>query len=136
MTETTILKRTLLAVGRLAHVRAWRNNTGQAWMGRAIRIAKAGKIIVNPGDVVIRDARPVQFGLKGSGDIIGLRAVKITPQHVGLTIGQFMSIETKTATGRTTEQQEKFGAMVASLGGLYMVARDPSDAEKILKGSE
>ena len=136
MTETAILKRTLLAIGKLANVRTWRNNTGMAWMGRTVRIHRAGKVIVNPGDVVIRDARPVQFGLKGSGDIIGIKALKITPAHVGLTIGQFVSVETKTQTGRQTEQQEKFGAMVSSLGGLYTVARDPDQAAEIIRGGE
>ena len=134
MTETAILKRTLLALGRLPLARSWRNNTGQAWMGKVVRIARRGTVHVEPGDVVIRGARPVQFGLKGSGDIHGLRAVTITEAHVGTVIGQYFSVETKTATGRQSEQQKKFGEMVNSLGGLYIVARDPEEAARIIGG--
>lgn len=133
MTETAILKRTLIALGKIASFRGWRNNTGQAWMGRAQRIARAGLISVQPGDVVIHGARPVSFGLPGSADILGLRAVRITPAHVGTTLAQFVAVETKTETGRQSEQQRKFERMVSSLGGLYIVARDADEAARIVR---
>ena len=133
MTETAILKRTLIALGRIATFRGWRNNTGQAWMGAAQRIARAGLIDVRPGDVVIRNARPVSFGLPGSSDILGLRAVTIGPHHVGMKLAQFVAVETKTESGRQSEQQKKFERMVRSLGGLYIVARDPDESAKAVR---
>ena len=137
MTETALLKRTLLALGRISAARLWRNNTGQAWMGHAVRVARAGLIDVRPGDVVIRQARPVQFGLPGSGDIHGLRTITIRPEHVGMKIGQYVSVETKTAKGRQSEQQVKFGRMVTARGGLYIVARDADEAaETVRRGTE
>jgi len=134
MKETPLLKRIILKLGKISTARAWRNNTGTAWMGKTTVIKTPGHVHVRSGDVLIRNGRPVQFGLPGSGDIIGLRAVEITPELVGATIGQFVSVEVKTDTGRQSEQQKKFGAMVENLGGLYLVARSEEEAEAAIRG--
>lgn len=57
-----------------------------------------------------------------SGDLIGIRPVTITPQHVGSTIGQFVSRECKrpgwTYRGDAHEQaQANWAALVTRYGG-------------------
>lgn len=76
----------------------------------------------------------VKYGVgnPGGSDLIGLRTVTITPQMVGQQIGQFVALEIKTPAGRTTEQQERFLAMVRTLGGLAGVARSVDEAQKLL----
>lgn len=91
--------------------RLWRNNVG-----------------------VLEDAngRPVRYGLANdspqvnrvmkSADLIGINPVLITAQHVGQTIGQFMSIECKAEgwhyTGSPHEEaQQNWATLVLSLGG-------------------
>lgn len=116
-TETSIVQKTLLALQRLP-LRVWRNNTGQAWMGKAMPL-KAGQVITaRHGDVLIRGAHPVRFGLPGSSDVLGL---------VGPS-GRFLAVECKTLKGEQHEQQEKFQAMVERFGGVYVLVRDPATA--------
>ena len=76
---------------------------------------------------------PVRYGLCndssklnkrfGSSDLIGIKPVTITPQHVGQTIGQFVSVEVKEPgwVFKGTEHEEKqqrWLHLVASKGGL------------------
>ena len=133
MKESSILAKIELAIGSLAKTITWRHNTGQAWMGKFQRVATPGMVRVNAGDVVIRNARPVKFGLPGSGDIIGLRSITIDESMVGKTIGQFISVEVKTKTGRLADQQAKFGGMVRRHGGIYVVATSPEEATAALE---
>lgn len=136
--EKSILNQCLVALSKVPGVRCWRNNTGQAWTGRKIVRLEPGAVIrAGQRDVLIRDGRPIQFGLPGSGDIIGLRQVTITQDMVGQRIGQFMAVETKSEKGRQSDQQQRFEAMVNGLGGTYVLARSPEEArEKIRGGSD
>ncbi len=47
---------------------------------------------------------------------------------IGCYRGRFVAIEVKTETGRQSQQQRRFQAAVERAGGLYVVARSPSDA--------
>lgn len=92
-------------------MRVWRNNSG---------------VLTNEAGT------PVRFGLANdsakmnqrlkSHDLIGVRPVLIGPEHVGQTIGQFVSFECKpegwyyTGTPRE-EAQAAWGALIVSLGG-------------------
>lgn len=92
-------------------MRLWRNNVGQL------------------NDV---NGRPVRYGLCNdspalnrvlkSGDLIGIDPVRITREHEGSVIGQFVSFETKqedwhfTGTPRE-EAQQRWAELVISLGG-------------------
>lgn len=111
--ETVIQQQIRLALGRRSDLRLFRNNTG---------------CLPDP-----RTGRPVQFGLaRGSADLIGLRIVTITPDMVGQRIAVFTSIEVKTATGRTTPEQQNWLHMVRRAGGFAGVARSVRDAEEIV----
>lgn len=120
--EKRILNESLVAITALPDVLAWRNNSGQAWQGSQYRAATGQRIVVQPGMVILMDARPISFGLAGSADILGVCR------------GRGFGIETKTPTGRQSDQQRKFQAAFERAGGLYGVARSPDEAVAILMG--
>jgi hypothetical protein len=112
-TEQQIQQRIRLALSR-GPVRLWRNNTG-----------------------ALRDQRGqlVRFGLcEGSSDLIGYRTVTITPDMVGRQIAQFVALEIKAPTGRTTAPQRQFLATCQAAGAVAGVARNQADAEALLAG--
>ena len=109
--EHEIQQRIRLACGRGA-VRLWRNNTGAL------------------GD---QQGRYVRFGLcKGSSDLIGLRALEITPELVGQRLAQFVALEIKTAQGVLSPVQRAFLRLVQELGGVAAVCRSVEEAEQLL----
>lgn len=88
---------------------------------------------------VLKDdtGRPVRYGLGNespqvnkvikSGDIIGIRKVLILPQHVGFTIGQFVSIEAKESAwsySHTEREQAQLNwiQLITANGGHAMFA--------------
>jgi hypothetical protein len=113
MTEAELLHDMRLELGQLPGVVVWRNNVGVAkYPGRA----------------------GVPYGLcRGASDIIGLRSVVITTDHVGQTLAQFVAVEVKTATGRLSLEQDMFLKLVHSKGGLAICARDITEARAALK---
>jgi hypothetical protein len=131
MKESNILKRIMLELAGKATV--FRNNTGQAWVGNATVVRQPRTVHVSPGDVVIREARPLHAGLvKGSSDLIGWTKVRMLPRHVGRDFALFTAIEGKGASGRVTPEQENFINQVARAGGLAGIARSPEDAVQIV----
>jgi hypothetical protein len=128
MNETTILQRIRLALGRVPGLRAFRNNCGQAWMGKVIKRTADMIVIQNP--------RPVQFGLHpGSADLIGWRSVTITPDMVGKRLAVFTSVEVKTPAGKLRPDQANWQAQVEEAGGIAIVARSEADALVPLQNS-
>lgn len=120
MQETPVLKQIMLALGCLPKLRIWRNNTGQLWSGSQIIKFDRGKTVyVEKGDVLLKNAYPVKFGLEGSADILGI----IAPD------GRFLAIEVKRPKGgRQSERQQNFEGMVKAMGGIYILARSPEEA--------
>jgi hypothetical protein len=109
--EHEIQQRIRLACGR-GPVRLWRNNTGA---------------------LVDQQGRFVRFGLcKGSSDLIGLRALEITPELVGQRIAQFIALEVKTAQGVLSPEQRAFLRLVQQLGGVAAICRSVEEAEQLL----
>lgn len=76
---------------------------------------------------------PVDYGLcVGSSDLIGIRPIRITEEHVGKVIGQFVAIETKAPgmKSKATEAQKTFLALIERFGGLAALADNPEDVLK------
>jgi hypothetical protein len=121
-------QRILLAHGS-GPVRLWRNNVGTGWAGQATRVTQGNlQAIANtirPGDVVIRNGRPLHAGLcVGSSDLIGYRQVN--------GVAQFVALEVKSATGRPTAEQTRFLSHITSAGGCAAVVRSVDDAYSVL----
>lgn len=109
--ERKIQNEIRLAVGRHPGATIWRNQVG----------------------VTVHAGRTVTYGLcRGSSDLIGIREVLITPEHVGKTIGQFVALEIKTETGRLSAEQSMYLALVNKRGGVGVVVMSPEDAIEAL----
>ena len=129
MSEHITQQRILLACGS-GSVRLWRNNVGTGWAGLATKVTPGNLRTVSqalrPGDVVIRQGRPLHAGLcVGSSDLIGYRVVD--------RVAQFVALEVKSATGRPTAQQVQFLDHINAVGGLAGIARSVDDAAAILR---
>jgi hypothetical protein len=133
-TEQTIQNRILQAVSRGA-ARLFRCNTGQGWAGRAQRISRADHVLVQPGDVIVRDARPLHAGLTvGGADLIGWRTVEVTADMVGQRLAVFTAVEVKSARGRVSPAQRQFLDAVLQAGGRAGVAHCEDEAREIVDG--
>lgn len=119
--EKAILNDTLVALSAEPDTIVWRNNTGQAWQGQRVERRIGSTIEVTPGMVILQNARPISFGLPGSGDGMGASA------------GIPLAVETKTATGRQAEIQRNFQRRWEQCGGLYILARSPEQAVRELR---
>jgi hypothetical protein len=87
-------------------------------------VAWAERMNVGAGKLVFPDgttSRFIRFGWKGCGDIIGQ-----------MVDGRFLSIEAKRKSGRSSDDQIAFAAMVNANGGLAFVARSIDDLRKHL----
>lgn len=87
-----------VALGRVADLTLWRNNTG-----------------------ALKDSsgRVVRYGLAvGSADLIGILA----------PAGRLVALEVKTTSGRTTPEQNLFLDLVRRRGGFAAVVRSAEDA--------
>lgn len=110
MSESAISNEIRLEASQLG-IRLWRNNVGATYTpaGQFIRFGLAN------------DSAQLNKAIK-SADLIGIRPILITPAHVGLTIGQFISREVKNAgwnyTGTERERaQLAWAELINSLGG-------------------
>ena len=98
------------------HSRMWRNNCGVLIDSRGQRVT---------------------YGLcPGSSDLIGLRALTITPEMVGETVAVFVAVEVKRPDfrGKVPEHQQQFITTVRELGGRAGFATSVSEAAAILAG--
>jgi hypothetical protein len=128
MSEHITQQRILLACGS-GDTRLWRNNVGTGWAGQATKVTpgnlRAVAQALRPGDVVIRQGRPLHAGLcVGSSDLIGYRVVD--------GVAQFVALEVKSATGRPTAQQVQFLDHINAVGGSAGIVRSVEDAHKVL----
>ena len=124
MGEHVVQQKILLACGS-GNTRLWRNNVGTGWAGQATKIQRRGMVAVEPGDVIVRQARPLHAGLcVGSSDLIGYRQVA--------GVAQFVALEVKSAAGRPTAQQVQFLDHITSVGGCAGIVRSVEDAQTVL----
>lgn len=91
----------------------YRNNTGQAWQGTRLPVSVGQFVKVEPNMVILREARPLKFGLPGSSDVLGVQQ------------GRAVAVEFKTAIGRQSAQQKLFERAWTLAGGIYVLARSP-----------
>lgn len=100
--------------------RLWRNNRG---------------VLRNP-----ETGRPVRFGLANetpaegrtyaSADLIGVAPTLITPAHVGLTLGLFVSVEVKATDVRplqVPQAQRNWLALMQSLGCIATITNGETE---------
>lgn len=121
MNEIAFGKRIALMASQLGH-RIFRCNRGEGWIGKATFFTESAKVEVYPGDVVIRKAKRIQFGLcNGNGDYIGFSST-----------GRFISLELKTETGKIRPEQEAFAEAVRRSGGIAGIVRDEESAFDVL----
>lgn len=128
MSEHVIQQQILIAHGS-GSVRLWRNNVGTGWAGQATKVTpgnlRAVSQALRPGDVVIRQGRPLHAGLcVGSSDLIGYRQVD--------GVAQFVALEVKSATGRATKEQAQFLEHITGAGGCAGIVRSVDDASSLL----
>lgn len=126
--ETNLVRKIMLKIGSDPKIRIFRNNVGSAWIGSSKMFNKPTTVNVKAGDVLIQNARYFDAGLcVGSSDLIGLQAVKITPEMVGTEIAVFVAIEVKLPSGRVQQNQINFLEMVRKLGGKGVICRDENN---------
>ena len=121
MNENLLGKKICLMASNLGH-RIFRSNVGEGWIGKAVFFSKPAKIDVYPGDVIIRKAKRLHFGLcPGQGDYLGWSRD-----------GKFISIEVKTEKGIIREGQIEFSDAVNKAGGIAGIVRDEETAFELL----
>lgn len=128
MTEKSLMHRLMLSFSA-AGARVFRNHVGQAFQGRSLRVVRPGTVQVQPGDVLVYQARTVRAGLcTGSSDLIGWRPIDITPDMVGRRIARFVACEVKSGGGRIEPEQQRFADAVREAGGIVIIAFDERQA--------
>lgn len=117
-------------------VRLARNEVGSGVLIRHRSQSIRQKIIAECHAVALRhggSAARVAFGLgKGTGDLIGMKRVRITQDMVGQEVAVFLSIECKTSTGATRPEQKAWQQFVNSFGGIAGIARSVEDAKEVI----
>jgi hypothetical protein len=131
MKEANIQNGIMIALSKVGAT-IFRNNVGLGWTGKAIKQTKEAMVKVYPGDVLVKNARPLHAGLcKGSADLIGWMPVVVTQDMVGSTVAVFLAPEVKTETGRASPDQVNFANAVNRAGGRAGIARNSDDAVQI-----
>jgi len=129
-----LTKQILLMASKMG-ARLWRRNIGMGWIGQSVVIKKRETVMLAPGDVVIRNARPFHNGEAGQFDTWGWKQVTITPEMVGTVIAQHVEIEIKFGKDRMSSEQDKWGALCERQNVRAGVARTVEDAERIISGT-
>lgn len=123
--------RLLQRVASSLGARLFRQNTGQGWVGRVERGYPGKRVTLNPGDVVLRNARPFHAGFEGLSDLGGWSPLEISADMVGSTVAIYTQAEIKAGT-RPTKEQLAWIEAVQKAGGRAGVARDERELAAIL----
>lgn len=123
--ETALMRQMQIAASELG-ARLFRQNAGQGWIGKSERISRAKTVALNPGDVIIRKARPFHAGHAGMSDLGGWMPVTIGHEHIGRTLAVYFQVEIK-AGAKTTVDQVRWIDAVNRAGGIAGVVRSHDD---------
>lgn len=116
----------------------FRANVGVGWqgVGRPFKTPHPITVNMNPGDVLLRQARPFDTGLPpGFADTFGWVPVEITPDMVGKKFAMFIGLEIKSQSGAVRDNQIAFVNAVNRAGGRAGFARSVADAYDIIRGN-
>lgn len=131
---TALMNRIALALSG-AGATVWRNTTARGWAGKSFPLSAGETYRAKGGERVVMDAFPIDAGLcKGSGDIIGLVEVEVTPEMVGSRLAVFGSWEVKSGSGRASKDQKRFAEHVKACGGIAAIVRTEAEALETLPG--
>lgn len=123
MSEKTLFNHFTLLFSKLGS-RLFRNNSAVGWQGEITRLRDGSMLIKNP--------RPINAGLaKGSADSIGFYRHKITHADLGRTYAIFSSVEYKSKTGRLSDEQQNWHALVTNNGGVSLITNEILSAEQL-----
>lgn len=112
----------------------WRINVGQGWTGNARHFSRRQEIIVEPGDVLIKNARTFNTGAPpGFSDLIGASPLEITPDLVGRQVPVLTTVEVKAENGKSSPEQKTFIQNMQHIGARAGAARSPDEAIQILR---
>lgn len=114
--------------------RLFRQNVGQAWVGKVEKGFPGKRVILGAGDVVIRSARPFHAGVAGMSDLGGWMPVQVTAEMVGSTVAVYCQVEVKDGA-RPTKEQIAWIDAVNNAGGRAGVAHNESELAQIVRGN-
>lgn len=118
--EIDIMKKIQVSLSS-AGARVFRNNIGLGWIGKTEHYKHRTTVMVCPGDVVIRNARPLHAGLEeGSADLVGWDS----------QTGKIVSCEVKQPGKKQTIKQINWMEAILQSGGIAFCASSVEDAIK------
>jgi len=116
----------------------WRANVGTGWqgVGKPFKATKPMVVSLQPGDMVLRQARPFSTGLpEGFTDTFGMVHVTITQDMVGKQFPLPLFGEIKREDGRRSAPQSRFGSAMQAHGAVYGLWRSVADAEATIRNA-
>lgn len=113
--------------------RLFRQNVGQAWVGKVER-GNGRMVRLGPADVLLRNARPFHAGVTGMSDLGGWMPVEVTADMVGSTVALYVQVEVKDGA-RPTKEQLAWIAAVNNAGGRAGVAHNEAELAQIVRGN-
>lgn len=117
MTETDIMNQIRTAVSKDCVI--FRTNAGKMWQGKIVWSEEFKQnVLIN--------LRAVQGLPDGYSDLSGVRK----------SDGKAVFIEVKTPTGRPSQAQKNFLAVMRGFGAVAGVARSPEDAMELIGGNQ
>lgn len=114
MSESSIQKRALAAIGARDDVLVWRQQSG------------AFRALDDP-------KRIVKVGTPGVSDALAVVGVEVTPEMVGKRIGVAVGIEFKSEKGRQSDAQAAWQKALEGCGGTYAIVRSVEDAVALVE---
>lgn len=122
--ESLVSKQILVTVGNRDDVTLWRNNCGQAYVGKFDRESNS-----------IQFPKAIRYGVNnpGGSDLIGFVQVKITEDMIGGTLAVFLGVEIKREKGGVASpEQIEFIDFVNTSGGIAGIVNSVESAELLV----